>query len=519
MNEYFAYIRVSTRRQGEQGASLPEQRRAIEKYAHEQNLSIIAWFEERETAAKRGRPIFSRMLSKLEGGVAHGVIIHKIDRSARNLKDWANLGDLIDAGVDVRFAHESIDLRTRGGRLAADIQAVVAADYIRNLRDEIRKGIQGRLRAGIYPMPAPIGYLDTGGGKPKAIDPVRGALVRMAFELYATGTLSLKLLRNEMRRHGLRTKGGNPLSVQSFWNILHNPFYIGLMRLKESGETHEGKHQPLISRATFDRVQAVASGKFAIRSTKHDFVFRCLVRCANCGRHLVGERQKGKYLYYRCHNEACLGTNVREELLDHVVQTAFSLLQCGPTEQRLFSAIVAKARGRDAERIDEIRNLHAMQLAKLEDRLTQLTDAYLDQTIDKDAFEARKRSLLGDKREILDGLNNLNGPTSLADTAFEKLELGNSVYSGYRLGNPAEKRAIIKSVCSNFSVQGKTPAIALQNPFQQVAEWRKSLGSGASHHPIRKRVRELFDILHTHAQEERNGAVLKAKEERSRLAA
>ena len=50
----------------------------------------------------------------------HGVIIHKIDRSAGNLRDRADLGELIDAGIEVHFANESPDLNSRGGRLSAD---------------------------------------------------------------------------------------------------------------------------------------------------------------------------------------------------------------------------------------------------------------------------------------------------------------------------------------------------------------------------------------------------------------
>jgi site-specific DNA recombinase len=67
---------------------------------------------------------------------------------------------LLDAGVEVHFANESLDLHTRGGRLSADIQAVVAADYIRNLREETKKGFYGRLKQGIYPMGAPLGYIN-----------------------------------------------------------------------------------------------------------------------------------------------------------------------------------------------------------------------------------------------------------------------------------------------------------------------------------------------------------------------
>src|SRR2546425_801223 len=194
MKKFFGYIRVSTPKQGEHGVSLQEQRDAIIRYAQRFELMIIAWFEERETAAKRGRPVFNRMMNLLRTGKADGLIVHKIDRSARNLKDWADLGDLIDQGIDVHFANESLDLTSRGGRLSADIQAVVAADYIRNLREEARKGFYGRLKQGLYPLPAPLGYINRGKGKPKEIDSIQGPLVLQAFELYATGQFSLDTL-------------------------------------------------------------------------------------------------------------------------------------------------------------------------------------------------------------------------------------------------------------------------------------------------------------------------------------
>lgn len=154
--KYFAYIRVSTVRQGQSGTSLIEQRSAIERYCQKYQLPIIREFEEQETAAKRGRPVFLQMIKGLRQGIASGVVMHKIDRSARNLKDWAELGELIDKGTEVHFANENLDLYSRGGRLSADIQAVVAADYIRNLREEVVKGFYGRLKQGFYPMPARV---------------------------------------------------------------------------------------------------------------------------------------------------------------------------------------------------------------------------------------------------------------------------------------------------------------------------------------------------------------------------
>src|SRR5664280_3420009 len=178
MNKFFGYVRVTTAKQGELGVSLQEQRDAIVRFTQHANLEVSQWFEERQTAAKRGRPVFTRMLKLLRQGKADGVVIHKIDRSARNLKDWADLGELIDQGIEVHFSNESLDLNSRGGRLSADIQAVVASDYIRNLREEAKKGLYGRLKQGFLPSGAPVGYLDNGGGKPKTIDPVRGPLIR-----------------------------------------------------------------------------------------------------------------------------------------------------------------------------------------------------------------------------------------------------------------------------------------------------------------------------------------------------
>lgn len=257
----YAYIRVSTVKQGERGSSLAEQRLAIEEYAKRNNLKIIEWIEEKETAAKRGRANFMRMLDKLITGQAQGVIIHKIDRGARNLRDWADLGSLIDKGIQVHFAHESLDMQSRGGRLAADIQAVVAADYIRNLRDEVKKGFYGRLRQGLYPLPAPIGYLDQGSGLPKIPDPIMGPLVQKAFGLYSTGEFNLRKLGQEMHRLGLRNRGGGKVARTSLSWILNNEFYIGVIHIRRTGERYPGIHKPLVKKSDFDRVRDVLRGR------------------------------------------------------------------------------------------------------------------------------------------------------------------------------------------------------------------------------------------------------------------
>ncbi|MDE2184863.1 MAG: recombinase family protein [Alphaproteobacteria bacterium] len=507
MKGYFAYIRVSTVRQGEHGSSLVEQKSAIEAYATRRNLPIIAWFEEKETAAKQGRPVFSRMLAQLERGAAHGVLIHKIDRSARNLKDWANLGGLIDRGIDVQFVHDSFDLHSRGGRLSADIQAVVAADFIRNLRDEVRKGIRGRLKQGFYPLPAPVGYIDKGSAQPKEIDPVLGPLVREAFESYANGAMGLRALRTEMTRRGLRSRSGHVLSLNALAYVLHNPFYIGLMRIKRTGETYSGNHTPLISKSLFDRVQAIAGGKTVIRTVRHEFAFRRLVKCGNCGLHLIPELQKGRYVYYRCQGFGCQGSAVREDALDHAIQGTLALLQCDATERQHIEDIATLIKADDEKNKTNLAESLRMRLAKCEARLAKLTDAFVDGTIDKELFENRKKVVLEERIALRNEHESLSSCDLPIYWALDNLELGNAALLSYKSAIPAEKRALVESLTSNFVLHGKKLEIALRNPFQELAKWRGvQMGSPRRVAP-HERAKQILAILMTPDTASGKGAI------------
>lgn len=472
MKVYFAYTRVSTVKQGERGSSLQEQKSAIEAYAVRHGLSVSAWFEEMETAAKLGRRMFNRMLAELDKGQAAGVIIHKIDRSARNLKDWAHLGELIDRGIEVHFAHESLDLASRGGRLSADIQAVVAADYIRNLKQEVRKGFYGRLKQGFYPLPAPAGYLDRGKAKAKEIDPLRGALVREAFERYSTGRYSFDTLRATMHARGLAGPTGRAFSKNGISRMLHNPFYMGIIRIERTGETFEGCHQPLVSKALFERVQAVMSGRFSEAKQRNDFTYRRLIRCDGCERSLVGERQKG-HVYYRCHMLTCRGTSFRESDIEQSARELLALLAFEESELRELRDLAAQAMVAEVNEAAARRDQLHMAVGRCNDRLTRLTDAFLDAAIDKETFEHRKAALLVEKRGVLDALEspNTKGPGS---ELLEKLELGQTAYLRFVSGFSAEKRDAVQNATSNLVAHGKTLGFALRFPFDEIAKWRIS---------------------------------------------
>lgn len=485
MKGYFGYVRVSTAKQGQTGSSLQEQRDAISAFAVRHNLIITEWYEDRETAAKKGRTQFVRMMTALERGKAAGVILHKIDRGARNLWDWARLQDLIEAGVAVRFAHDDLDLQSRGGRLAADIQAVVAADYVRNLRDEVRKGIRGRLKQGLFPLPAPAGYIDQGRGRPKIIDPIKGPLVRKAFELYATGRYSYNTLPLELHRMGLTRYNGKPLSLKGIGSILRNPFYIGVIRIRKTGETFQGIHQPLVAPDLFQAVQAIIDAKSNTKARRFDFVYRRLLECAECGHALTGELQKGR-VYYRCHTSTCKGTGMREDAIDVVMNDAIRSLRFSNQEiEEMRPYFDEFDRNRQELQIEQSTSV-GLRIAALEDRERRLTDALIDQLIDKDTFKARKSDLLV---ELAKERARSSEGTSLQESAQSRAKRFFELVKAFELKvDPAhlhQYRDAVRELTSNRIVAGKNLYVTTRSPFKELGEDVACLYGAPRHNAVR----------------------------------
>lgn len=467
MKQYFAYVRVSTQRQGEHGSSLQEQRAAIEAFAQRERLTISEWFEERETAAKIGRTVFRRMFALLDKGKAHGVVMHKIDRGARNLSDWADLAKLLDKGIEVRFANDNLDMTSRGGRLAADIQAVVAADYIRNLREEVIKGLYGRLKQGFYPLKAPLGYLDNGSAKHKTICPTVGPHVRDAFVLYATGNYSLRTLAAELTRRGITGQRGKQLTANRLSTILANPFYYGLMKIKRNGQSFVGTHEPLISKALFDRVQARKSGQIKVKTgIRHAYTLQRMIRCTTCTRSLYAEKHKGR-IYYRCQTRGC-SSSIREDRAFSAIASTFA--HAGIDDAvitRMHEALDYVTRGAQdgmSRRLADI----TLMLDQLREREARLTDAYLDQAIDGTTLHER-RATLNNQRIALDQERvALEKPEVLAHRGTTFLELVEMLKNLDNQENIDRVREICRTSILNFTARGNNLAIAWDSPFSML---------------------------------------------------
>jgi len=417
------------------------------------------------------------MLTLLQKGKADGVVIHKIDRSARNLKDWAEIGQLAESGIEVHFANEAVDLSSSTGMLSADVQAVVAAHYIRNLREEVKKGYYGRLKQGLCPYPAPLGYLNCGQGKPKTLDPERASIIRKAFELYATGKYSQQEVASELARLGLRTRKGEKLSKNAVGRMLASRFYIGELYVKKVGQTFAGIHEPLVSPKLFERVQQVMSGKYVLRPRSHRFIFSRLISCRTCGRSLIAERQKG-HVYYRClqrHNAI-----LKEKVIEKRFGVVFSTLRLSPKESLLLDTILKEKKDRWENEAKMHVKVLELRSSALRQRMERLTDAYLEGLVEKESFGQKKTALQLERNdaerqitEIMQG----NGPSI---SRYEKIvELIKTAYPLYKCGLFEEKRDVINKVMSNRQASEKALVFTLRFPFSEIVKRNGGAFGGA----------------------------------------
>ncbi|WP_439372649.1 hypothetical protein [Bradyrhizobium sp. DASA03120] len=133
-------------------------------------------------------------------------------------------------------------------------------------------------------------------------------------------------------------------------------------------------------------------------------------------------------------------------------------------------------------------------------RLSKLTDAYLDGTIDKELFGEKKHALLMGRRGLEEERKRLGTPLS-SDLMFKYLELLTSLKESYESANPSEKRSLIETITSNFSAAGEELAVELESPFREIAYLNSVQSSPPSRSKPRTRfVRLIFQQLVSHCE-------------------
>ena len=240
--KFFIYTRKSTDDKDRQVRSISDQLAELKDLALKEQLEIVDVFVEKQTAKIPGRPVFNEMIERMEKGEASGILAWHPDRLARNSVDGGKIIYLVDTEVikDLKFSTFWFD-PTPQGKFMLSIAFSQSKYYVDNLSENIKRGHRNKVKDGIWPQMAPLGYANM--NKRIVPDKVIAPLVKMTFEAYATGNFTLRQLHDKFNELGLKRKSGGKYSVSNYQQILKNPIYTGLMRY--NGETVSYTHLTL----------------------------------------------------------------------------------------------------------------------------------------------------------------------------------------------------------------------------------------------------------------------------------
>jgi DNA invertase Pin-like site-specific DNA recombinase len=308
------YTRVSTDEQASQQHNLPAQERKCVDYCSRNSLEPLKVFTDAESGRTDDRPKFQAMIRfchQHRTRITH-VVVADLSRFARSVLDQAKaLETFANLNIKLCSVDEAHIDGTAAGKLASNIHGAFNQFFSDSLSERTKFRMAEAVRAGRFPWPAPIGYLNTGGGQLK-VDSDRAPMVRRAFELVSQGSHATDAIRRTLGALGLRTRRGQEIPRQTFLSMLWNELYAGWVC--GAGIRVAGKHESIISEKLFADVQRVLDGKangIAIPHPKGnpDFPLRGFVRCGTCGRgltagHATG-RNKVEHARYWCWNAAC----------------------------------------------------------------------------------------------------------------------------------------------------------------------------------------------------------------------
>ncbi len=329
---YALYARKSSESEERQALSIDSQIKEMYKIAERDKLSVATVLTESHSAKDSGqRPVFNKMILDIREGLFNSILTWAPDRLSRNAGD---LGQLVDL-MDKKALHE---IRTFGQIFSNSpnekfllmilcSQAKLEND---NRGINVKRGLRAAAERGYRPGVAIVGYLNsyrTDRPGEVLVDGLRASIVKQMFEKTLEGWSHRKIVQ-WLRDINFTTKKGTYLYLSTVQDMLNNSFYYGDFEYpRGSGAWHKGKHEPIITRELFNKVQKqLALRRYDRKVGKKSFAYTRLMRCGHCGSGVSAQEKFKKlkdesiarYVYYGCNRSRglyCKSMYLREELL------------------------------------------------------------------------------------------------------------------------------------------------------------------------------------------------------------
>ena len=468
----FLIARVST---DDQADALPAQVYRLKDYAlkHEFEYEL---FEIKESAYKGDRQQFNEILSlvfKTTEPIA--LIFDKVDRYSRDVssEEVRILNSLCENGkIELHFCSDHLVINqssSAGEHFMLAMNTATSAYYSRSISDNVKRRNEQLRRDGYYTGKAPLGYLNVtkDGKKWIDVDPFTSLAVKDAFRMYGTGSFTLLDINKHWReKYNLKS----PLSTVD--KVLKNPFYYGVMRIKDTLYDH--RYETLIDKSAFDAADAVRSG---YRSKPRNvagipFAYRGMITCAKCGCLITFEIKKGKYIYGHCtqmkgRHEAPYLTEaaITSQLTEMFKSFALTDEVCEKILAELTRGNANLESGNEVKKV--VLNAEVMRYKQ---RLDRMYEDRLDGKIDNELYDRKSLEYRNNIENLKTQLSTLelSGIVDIQSVS-NLLNVSKNAYKTFQKADIHEKRELLEMVHSNFSLDGTQLRWKLKRPYELMA--------------------------------------------------
>ncbi len=441
--KYIIYARKSSEGVDRQVQSIEDQLKRLQEIKNIHDLDVVRIFRESKSAKlPDSRPEFNNMINLINEGKADGILCWHINRLSRNPVDSGKISWLLQTGRIKEIKTSERNYLPGDNILVLSVEQGMANQYSRDLSSVVRRGMNSKLEKGILPGMPPIGYLNDYENHTIISDPDRFDLIKRAFDLFLTGSVSASRLTDILSENwGVKTKirkrsGGKPLAKSGVHNMLRNPFYAGMIRWGDN--LYKGNHNAMISYDQHLTIMKRLSRADTSRPSTNKVVFalRGILHCGECGCLITAERKSKKlvsggyntYVYYHCTNKKANRNcsqrlSVKEEDLEQQVVDEISKYTIHPEFAEWALTTLRENNDIEAKLHTKTRQNLLTELEKLQSSRTELVRMRLDGMLDDQEYDTIKKQIETDTllaRENLDqNENSLDNWIIKAENIFD----------------------------------------------------------------------------------------------------
>ena len=430
-----------------------------------------ARFADDASGASTHRPGLQRALAAARAGVIDVLLVYRVDRLTRSMRDLVTLMDDLDrAGVVFRSATEPFDTATAMGRMLVQMLGMFAQFERDTIIDRVIAGMERKAAAGKWKGGRrPFGYHVDPATSTLIPDQDEGAFVRLIFALYARDRLGGKAIARALNDRGHRTTTGGPWSAHQVLRVLSNRIYLGELTFR--GIIATGSHPPLVDAPVFAQAQQILADRAEDHAKRaanaSDYLLTGLMRCPDCGKAMIGTRAHGRsraYRYYTCFTRArydsgrCRASRLDADAVEHAVIAALASFyrdQHDLIADAIAQAHAAHAAAKDGHRAELAAAEHEM--ARTGAAIDRYLTAFENGTLDPEDLAGRLAQLKARSQQLHARRDELAGQVAAVPAAPPPATLrqvADHIADIIASGSHTQRKALIEALIARIKITG-----------------------------------------------------------------